>query len=90
MDLADKPFRSPEVHVERVDEDILAYHPRGDRILQFNQTAAIIWQLCDGSRTVQEISRLLSEAYPDQAAQVNVELPGILRTLEEFGCIGPA
>jgi hypothetical protein len=82
-----KPIRNPEMRVEKVDSDLLAYHPQGDRILQLNETAAVIWGLCDGQRTVQEISRLLEEAYPDDAEQIHADLPIILKALEEEGCI---
>jgi pyrroloquinoline quinone biosynthesis protein D len=87
IDQKARPTRNPEMRIEKVDSDLLAYHPQGDRILQLNETAAMVWGLCDGQRTVKEISRLLEEAYPEDAAQIHADLPVILKALEEEGCI---
>ena len=82
-----RPTRNPEMRVEKVDSDLLAYHPQGDRILQLNETAALIWGLCDGIRTVSDISRLLEEAYPEDSAQIHTDLVSVLNALEKEGCI---
>ena len=36
---------------ERLDDDILLGHPGLAKTIRLNQTASLIWGLCDGQRT---------------------------------------
>ena len=43
-------------------------HPQQTRAVYLNPTAALVWGLCDGSRSVHEIIRILGESYPEAVA----------------------
>lgn len=62
-------------------------HPARRQTLQLNPAAAVIWGLCDGRRTVAEMTGLLSEAYPDQAAAIDADVLRALLALTEYGAI---
>jgi len=81
MVLADKPRRQPDYRLEMIDNELLLFHPTHEKILYCNETASLIWQLCDGQRTVQEITDLLSAAYPEAADVIAGE---VQTTLEAF------
>lgn len=87
MNPFNKPIRKPEFRLELVDEDILLYDPTGEKILHFNQTATLIWQLCDGTRTVEDMIDLLQKAYPDAVDVINDDVQSTLQEFEEYGCI---
>ncbi len=87
MDRQRKPCRNDGFRLEQMDDETLLYHPAGDKILQFNQTASIIWQLCDGQRSVDELIELLQEAYPEAAAEIAGDVEEILQQFAENGCI---
>jgi hypothetical protein len=51
--------------VEEMDGELLLYHPQSTATVYMNNTAALVWQLCDGSREVAEIIDILSESFPE-------------------------
>ena len=90
MQPSDKPLRVPDYRLEEVDGDAMLFHPARDEIHQLNSTAALIWQLCDGARTVSQLIALLQESYPEAAAQIPGDVEEALRDLEHIGCLRPA
>jgi len=46
------PSPDPGFVLEELDEELLIFNPQNGRILELNATAALVWQLCGGSRTV--------------------------------------
>lgn len=72
---------------ESLNGEMVLFHPVAQRILYSNRSAALIWELCDGQRTVVDIIQLLSEAYPDSAAQIEADVREALRTFAQQGAI---
>lgn len=81
MILSSIPRRRTDYRLEQIDGELLLFHPNQTKILYFNQTASLIWQLCDGLRTSQEIAALLSAAFPEAAGNMAVEVEA---TLQQF------
>ncbi len=90
MDLNSIPKPADGFHIEEMDGEFLLYHPGGDRIVQLNATAALVWRLCDGKRSLREIIALLTEAYPDAACQVTADVTEVVAELVENGCVHTA
>ena len=89
MSLECKPCRNPALRAELMDGELLLYDPSGSRIIQLNATAALIWQLCDGQRNVEEIVSLLQVAYPEQADMIAQDVQEMLDRWVEAGCLEP-
>ena len=53
--------RRVQIVEQEVDGEILIYDLRADKALCLNKTSALIWQACDGKRTVAQISDLLGK-----------------------------
>jgi hypothetical protein len=87
MNLDSKPRRKTDYRLEQLDGEMVLYHPSETKILYFNQTASLIWQLCDGERTQAEIIHLLSESYPESASEIAADVQSTLQEFEEHGCI---
>jgi hypothetical protein len=51
--------------LEILDGEAFLYHLSDTRILYCNQTAILVWQLCDGKRSGEEIVTLLQDAFPE-------------------------
>jgi hypothetical protein len=81
------PHPNPEYQMELLDGEVVFFHQSGLKIMHSNRTGALIWQLCDGQRTVAEIIQLLSAAYPEFAAEIHSDVPEILTTLATYGAI---
>jgi len=76
------PQQHPDVLQATLDDEILVYHPDDTTAFALNETASVIWQLCNGERRVDEIVEILQKAYPEAAATMPREVDeGILALL---------
>ena len=80
-----KPLRAPDCTIDQNGDE---YDCRGPDInLQFNESVYIVWQLCDGTLTVEEIIRLIQDAYPTQAQQIEEDVFAALELLTDAGAL---
>lgn len=75
------PRQRPDFFLEIVDNEAFLYHLSDNRILYCNQTAALVWRLCDGQRSGEEIARLLREAFPEAGWAVDQD---VAQAMAEF------
>jgi coenzyme PQQ synthesis protein D (PqqD) len=76
------PQQRRDVLQALLDNEILVYHPDGMTAFALNETASVIWRLCNGERTVAEIVEMLQTAYPEAAASMSREVDeGVLALL---------
>ena len=81
--------RKRGVEAEPMEEELLLYEARAERVTSLNGSAALIWHLCDGSRTVSDIIELLEGAYPNEAGVAEQTLE-LTRLLVAEGMLVPA
>jgi hypothetical protein len=74
MSLTLKPRSKPDFRLEEIDGELLLYHPAQTTILYCNTSASLIWQLCDGRRTIEEIINLLAAAFEQEPETVSNEV----------------
>jgi hypothetical protein len=55
--------------------------------VHLNETAALVWELCNGTRTVGQIEDLLREAYPEAHERIVTDVGQALRRLDESGAL---
>ena len=82
-----KPKPVPGFDLEQLGEEMVIYHPSSEAIFYCNATAALVFRLCDGERTVAQIVELLAAAYPDARAQLPGEVQQTLEQLAAHGAI---
>jgi hypothetical protein len=58
------PNRRPDLIFRRIDDDVFVYDPIRDRVLLLNATSAFILDLCDGTRSWEEIEAEVAAAFP--------------------------
>jgi hypothetical protein len=85
--LSNIPQRQPDYQLEAIDDELLLFHPAQTTILYCNPTASLIWQLCDGQRTIQEIIDLLTAAYPEAKDTLSAETQATLEQFQQQGAI---
>ncbi len=83
----DVPVPSTEFSLEQLDNELLLYHPAKTLTVYMNETASLVWQLCDGKRTVSEIVRQLQVAYPEAAGDMQSDVEQALAIFSEHGAI---
>jgi hypothetical protein len=72
--LPERPRRAENLEIHEVDDGLVVYQSEPECIHHLNNTAAIVFELCDGGNTVPEISGQLAGAFgvaevPDQVAE---------------------
>ena len=67
-----------------LDGECMVYSFAEAKALYLNETASLIWKLCDGRRTVGAIEDLLREAYPD-ASQLRDDVDAAFQVFLEQG-----
>jgi hypothetical protein len=75
------PIRIDGLQIESLDGELILFHPASDLIVHANPTAAMILELCDGKRSIEEIVTLLGDAYPDAQDEIARDVPDTIRTL---------
>jgi len=81
------PKQKSDYYLEAFNDELLLYHPGNNKIYQLNGTTALIWQLCNGRRTVAEIVDLLADAYPMASTVLVRETDTMIQQLATQGVI---
>jgi hypothetical protein len=78
-----RPCPLSNVYPETLDGEIVMLSPTGSDILHLNESSALIWRLCDGQRSVDDITGLLQAAYPDAAGEIAAQVPETLQVFAD-------
>ena len=73
--------------VEEMEGENLLYRLGTHKAIHLNETATIIWKLCDGSRTVQDIVDLLKQEFPDSEADIALDVGEAVELLAGEGAL---
>lgn len=68
-------------------DEMLVYVPDTDVALALNSSARAVWELCDGTRTVTEISQVLGECCGCPAQAIHADVESAVSQFREFGLI---
>ena len=58
-----RPLRLPsdELIVEELPDELMIYDPARNKAFCLNQTAAFVWNHCDGTKTIAELAKLMRQ-----------------------------
>ena len=73
--------------VEEMEDENLLYRLGGHKAIHLNDTATVIWKLCDGSRTVEDIIGLLAKEYPGSETAVATDVREAIGLLVSEGAL---
>jgi len=82
----EKPARVDGLEAHEVDEGLIVYQSAGDRVHYLNPTAAVVYELCTGERTVAEIATLVGEAWELTEAPLN-DVTEVVAQLRDEGVV---
>lgn len=83
----DRPRRSPACHVRDLGGEQVVYEPRSHEVVALNRTAAFVFGLCDGTRTVAELEQALCERYDAPREVLRRDLEATLASLRAKGVL---
>lgn len=81
------PVRREGASGVELDDNIAVYDDVGQLMILLNSSAGAVWNLCDGTHTVDEMVTELAETYPDGAAVIRDDVRETLRKLAEIGLV---
>jgi len=76
-----------DVEAEIVGTEMVLYHPTLTSAIYLNPTAALIWGLCDGQRSVHEITGIIANTYPDAGPTLADEVGETVDRLQQNGVL---
>jgi hypothetical protein len=77
-----KPIRKPGITVKDIGGETLLYSPEEEAIHVLNPTAQLIWELCNGEHTVEDMEQAIRASFSvDDGRDV---IGDIQRTLKVF------
>jgi PqqD family protein of HPr-rel-A system len=78
------PTRSPDVALQRVGQEAILHDRRNGRAHVINESAARIWDLCDGQASLDEIAVALAASYNIEASVVQGDVAQIVAKFREL------
>jgi Coenzyme PQQ synthesis protein D (PqqD) len=78
------PTPSNDVSLQRVGQEAILHDRRNGRAHVINESAAQIWELCDGQNTLDQIVSAFAAAYALPAADVQADVQYILAKFHEL------
>ncbi len=75
------PAPRKDFHLAEMDGESLLYCHEKMTMVYLNESAAVIWRLCDGQRTVGQIVDVLKSAYPSLSHQIDAD---VCDTIQQF------
>jgi hypothetical protein len=75
IDTATKPSHSADIVCSEVLDELVAYSPASSQAVSLNTSARAIFELCNGTRTVDDICNELSDpaGMPPEALRADVQ-----------------
>jgi PqqD family protein of HPr-rel-A system len=73
--------------VVEIDDETVVYDPKTGEVHYLNATAALVFELCDGSGSVAEIAGDLADAFGLPEDQVVEQVGGLVAALREAGLL---
>lgn len=75
------PKQVSDIQIETFGDGVLLYHQTIREAAYLNNSAAVIWTLCDGNNSMADIENTLKNAYPEGKDSIRED---ISRTLEKL------
>lgn len=83
-------MRREEAVAVGLDDNVALYDDVGQLLIMLNSSAAVIWECCDGTTTVDDMVRELTAEHPDDAAVIEEDVHQTVRKLVELGLVADA
>ena len=76
--------------MKRLGKETLLYDPHVDKVHTLNPTASLIWSLCDGEHSPNEIARAIQENFSvKETVHIEKDVADNLKKLRHLGLLDP-
>lgn len=83
----DIPVQDTDFRLEKLDDELFLHHPAKSKSIYLNESASLVWELCDGERTVAEITNLIQQSFPEAKGGISSQVGATLEAFLEHGAI---
>ncbi len=81
------PKQVPGIQIETFGDGVLLYRQTAREAAYLNNSAAVIWALCDGKNTLADIEDTLIKAYPEGKNSIYEDIDLTLEKLQQNNAI---
>lgn len=81
------PRKRADVLELDMGDGFILYNHDSSLVHHLNPSASVIWQLCDGEATVEELGKEVAEEYGLDVAKTRQELATLLSELDALGLV---
>jgi pyrroloquinoline quinone biosynthesis protein D len=81
------PFPRDGVELADMEGEGVLYSYEKETMIHLNRSAVVIWRLCDGKRTVKEITELIVDAFPEAADKVAIDVSETIARFQKEGVV---
>ncbi|HHD56534.1 MAG TPA: PqqD family protein [Desulfobulbaceae bacterium] len=81
------PRQNEGYMLEELDGELLLYHLDQTKTVYLNNSAAIVWHLCNGENSVGDIIAFLEEKYPEAVKEIAGDVQDTLLKLLDAGAL---
>lgn len=87
--MADQIYKKKKgLSERRLGDEVMLYDQEADKVHILNQTGAILWNLLDGEKSLQEIEDYFLRQFPDiKKDDLSKDIKEIIERLKEEGLI---
>lgn len=78
-----RPARGERIISRRADQTLILLDPDSGEYFTLDDVGGRIWELCDGSRSVDEIAAALAEEYDAPPEQIRADVAELLSDLRD-------
>ncbi len=84
------PAQRPDLLCREVDDELVILDRARENIHQLNAAAGIVWKMCDGMHSIENICAALAETYGISLKRAQDDVMQTLTTLAELGLVTDA
>jgi len=82
------PIPEPGIALAEMESEGILYCPEKMTMFHLNETANVVWRLCDGRRTVPEIIEVLTESFSDvPASRISLDVSDVIEAFVSAGIV---
>lgn len=90
MDMDAKLHTNERFFRTEMGDEVLLYRPNAQKALRLDALSSVIYRLCDGSRSGNQIAEEIAAQYPDDAGTVVADVKETVERLYGQGAVLPA
>ena len=81
------PIINEDYKIEQFDNEVILYTISGTKVISLNETAYLVYQLCNGKMTIGEMIDMLIDAYPEQKEEIRDHIKSAIKIMTDNGVI---